>query len=78
MLYVGVYILCICYAGYCLLCKMGWGALIATVVCDTQVSQVFTCTFRASCYSTRLSWAHTPGLSVYDSRLVVNINAIRG
>ena len=25
-----------------------------------EFTQVLTCTFRASCYSTRLSWAHTP------------------
>ena len=25
-----------------------------------NVKEVLTCTFRVSCYSTRLSWAHTP------------------
>ena len=28
-----------------------------------QFNQVLTCTFGASCYSTRLSWAHTPVIS---------------
>ena len=35
------------------------------------------CTFRASCYSTRLSWAHTlqlsAGLCVLDCKLVVTL-----
>ena len=40
------------------------------VVCESESAAValhqfssvrfLTCTFRASCYSTRLSWAHTP------------------
>ena len=28
-----------------------------------QFNSVLTCTFRESCYSTRLSWAHTPVIS---------------
>ena len=35
---------------------------------------ILTCTFRTSCYSTRLSWAHTPVIRW----LVVSSNPVRG
>ena len=41
------------FRGHTLLCMMSDE--------DSESSQLgLTCTFRASCYSTRLSWAHTP------------------
>ena len=43
-------------------------------------SYVLMCTFRASCYSTHLSWGHTPVInwSVWGRRLVVSSSPVRG
>ena len=45
----------------------------ATSIID-ELTGFLMCIFRASCYSTRLSWAHTP---VMNSRLLISSNPFR-
>ena len=45
----------------------------------SQNNYVLTCTFRASCYSTHLSWAHTPVISwAVCLEQKVSTNPVRG